>query len=55
MSGSFPVDWLGPRCYGLAQHEHLVLSTPVQKVKDSELQVAWAPFLTEWLRGMDAK
>ena len=31
-------DYSGPWCYGLAQHEYLVLSVPVQTDKDSNLQ-----------------
>lgn len=35
-------DWLGPQCYGLAQHENIVLLIPMQKDEDSHLQVACA-------------
>ena len=42
-------DWPGPRRYGLAQHEYLALSIPVQTCKDSDLKVAGDPCFTQWL------
>ena len=48
-SRSLTVDWLGPRCYGLTQHEYLALSVPVQTGKDLNLQIAGDPCLTVWL------
>ena len=41
--------WIGPWCYGLAQHEYLALSVPVQTDKDANLQIAGDPCLTVWL------
>ena len=35
--------------HGLAQHEYLALSVPVQTDKDSNLQITGDPFLTVWL------
>lgn len=37
------------QCIGLSQLEYVVLSIPVQKGKDLDLQILCAPYLTLWL------
>ena len=38
--------WIGPRCYGLIQHEYLAFSVFMQTEKDLDLQVASDSCLT---------
>ena len=49
MSKTLKVNWPGPRCYGLTQHEYLALLVPVHTGKDFDLQDTGDLCLTVWM------